>query len=106
MDRLSHTMPLPRTTRGRVAAALFALFLVALNPPVVTAVDSTTLVAGWAPLYLWLVGWGLVAPLVLGWAAYTDAFGLTNRHVPPELTAVPARRAAADEPPDGRDPET
>lgn len=56
-----------------------------LNPPVVTAIDSATPVFGAAPIYLWIVGWGLVPVAVLLLAARTDAIGLSEQQVPPEL---------------------
>jgi hypothetical protein len=74
------------TSRARaVAVALFVVFVLALNPPVMTAVGDDPLVIGFAPLYLWIVGWGTVGALLIVWAAYRDAFGLSAEQVPPEI---------------------
>lgn len=81
-------MILPTSTSGKFAAFLFAIFLVALNPPVVTAVSNSTPFVGFVPLYLWFVSWGVVAFLVLVWAARRDAFGLTEDQVPSDLTST------------------
>jgi hypothetical protein len=78
-------MVLPGTRAGRIAVAFLAVFTVAMNPPVVNWVASETLVLGMAPLYAWTIAWGIVASLVLVWAAWRDAFALTERQVPPEL---------------------
>jgi len=70
---------------GAIAGGLFALFFVALNPPVVTTIDGTDPVFGMAPLYLWYVGWGVFVTVVFVWAASQNAFGLADDQVPPEL---------------------
>lgn len=73
--------PSPRKT----ALGLIGLFVLAMNPPIINVVNRATLVAGMASLYLWFVGWGLLISAVLIWAAATNAFGLTNDQIPPEL---------------------
>lgn len=76
---------LPTTRAGKVTVGVLAVFTVAMNPPVITLVDAPRLVAGMSSLYLWTVGWGVAITLVLVWAAWRDAFALTEDQVPPEL---------------------
>ena len=90
-------MIFPTSMAGKIAAVFFVIFLVALNPPVVTAVSSSTLFMGFAPLYLWFVCWGVFGSLILVWAAQENAFGLTENQVPPELNS--AEKTSLD--PDG-----
>ena len=78
-------MWLPPTRAGKITVGILAVFTVAMNPPVISLVDAPRLVAGMSALYLWTVGWGIAITLVLIWAAWRDAFGLTEDQVPPEL---------------------
>lgn len=78
-------MFVPSSRAGKIAVVLFALFLLAMNPPVLTVVGTRSLVLGYAPLYLWFVFWGVFVTLVLVWAAHVDAFGLTDDQIPPDL---------------------
>ncbi|MDG5776854.1 hypothetical protein VB773_22150 [Haloarculaceae archaeon H-GB2-1] len=75
---------LPSRERA-TAAVLFLLAVLALNLPVVGVANRATPVLGVAPLFLWFVGWGVVVCLALVWAAYHDAFSLTDADVPPEI---------------------
>ena len=76
---------MPTTRAGKVTVGVLAVFTVAMNPPVISLVDAPRLVAGMSALYLWTVGWGITITLVLVWAAWRDAFALTEDQVPPEL---------------------
>ena len=78
-------MVLPITRAGKVTAAVLVVFTVAMNPPVIGLIGSETVVVGMASLYAWTVFWGVVVSLVLIWAAWRDAFSLTEDQVPPEL---------------------
>lgn len=69
----------------KVTLAIFVVFTIAMNPPVILLVDSPTTVLGVNSLYLWTVAWGVFITLVLVWAAWRDAFALTEDQVPPEL---------------------
>lgn len=69
----------------RITLAIFVVFTIAMNPPVILLVDSPTTVLGINSLYLWTVAWGIFITLVLVWAAWRDAFALTEDQVPPEL---------------------
>ncbi|WP_123537252.1 hypothetical protein [Halosimplex salinum] len=96
-------MLVPASASGKVAAALLGLFFVAMNPPVVTAIGSGPAVAGFAPLYVWFVFWGVFVSLVLAWAAHENAFGLGADQVPPELEQTdPTPEGPADAPGDSR----
>ncbi|MFC7157264.1 hypothetical protein ACFQPA_17680 [Halomarina halobia] len=92
---------LPKTTAGKVTVGFLVAFTIAMNPPVITIVDSPTTVFGINLLYLWTVVWGLLVSLVLVWAARRDAFALTEDQVPPELRAAegvdPTRPSAGEE---------
>jgi len=86
----------PPSTDGKIALVGFTIAILALNPPVVTAVGRSAILGGIAPLYFWYITWGVTASLVLVWAAHRDAFGLTVDQVPPELDspeATPQTRA-------------
>jgi len=74
-----------RNREGKIAAALLAVFVVAMNPPVVYVANSATTTFGLGTLWLYAVVWGLFAIGVLVWAAKHDAFSLTEAQVPPEL---------------------
>lgn len=78
-------MVLPTSRAGKITVAFLAVFTVAMNPPVVTSIDEPGLVFGINTLYLWSVVWGILVSLVLIWAAWRDAFALTEEQVPPEL---------------------
>lgn len=78
-------MLLPKSWEGKITVAIFVVFTIAMNPPVILLVENPVLVAGISQLYLWTVVWGLFICGVLIWAAWRDAFALTNEHVPPEL---------------------
>lgn len=69
----------------KVTLAIFVVFTIAMNPPVILLVDAPTTVLGIDSLYLWTVAWGVFITLVLVWAAWRDAFALTEDQVPPEL---------------------
>lgn len=69
----------------KVTLAIFVVFTIAMNPPVILLVDSPTTILGVNSLYLWTVAWGVFITLVLVWAAWRDAFALTEDQVPPEL---------------------
>ena len=81
-------MWLPSSRAGKITVGILAVFTVAMNPPVISLVDAPRLVAGTSALYLWTVGWGIAITLVLVWAAWRDAFALTEEQVPPELREV------------------
>ena len=78
-------MVLPMSHAGKITTIILAIFTIAMNPPVIGIIDIPTLIAGMASLYGWTVGWGIFISLVLIWAAYRDAFALTEEQVPPEL---------------------
>lgn len=78
-------MVLPMSRAGKITTIILVIFTIAMNPPVIGVVDTPTLIAGMASLYGWTVGWGVFISLVLIWAAYRDAFALTEKQVPPEL---------------------
>lgn len=92
---------LPTSRAGKIAAGFFAIFLLAMNPPVVTVVSRNTSVMGIATLYLWFVCWGVIGTLVLGWAAHRNAFGLTEEQVPPEIDGSAATSPGPDGDPSG-----
>jgi hypothetical protein len=71
---------------ARVTTTLvLGLAVLMLNPPAIQRIDDPTPTVGMAPLYLWIVFWGLVVVGAFLWAALKDAFGLSNDQVPPEL---------------------
>ncbi|MFC3959773.1 hypothetical protein [Halovivax cerinus] len=76
---------IPRKWEGKLAVALLVVAHAALAPPLISVADSASLVAGWAPLYLWTLFWGSVMGVVLLWAAKVDAWGISMDQVPPEL---------------------
>jgi len=76
---------LPESRAGKVTIAVFVMFMIAMNPPVIGIVDAPVLIAGIDSLYLWTVVWGIFVSLVFVWAAWRDAFALTEAQVPPEL---------------------
>lgn len=78
-------MVLPTSRAGKITVAILAVFTIAMNPPVIEIVDAPTTVVGINVLYLWTVSWGILITLVLIWAAWHDAFALTEDQVPPEL---------------------
>lgn len=78
---------LPRTRAGRLTVAFLVVFTIAMNPPVITLVDAPATVLGISSLYLWTVAWGIAVSVVFIWAAYENAFALTEDQVPPELRA-------------------
>ncbi|WP_129115940.1 hypothetical protein [Halegenticoccus tardaugens] len=96
---------LPKTTQGKITVGFLVIFTIAMNPPVITMVDSPTTVLGINVLYLWTVAWGLLVSLVLIWAAWQDAFALTEDQVPPELREAEgvetARPETSEEAPTG-----
>lgn len=69
----------------KITLAILVVFMIAMNPPVIQFVDAPTTVLGINLLYLWTVAWGVLITLVLVWAAWRDAFALTEDQVPPEL---------------------
>ena len=78
-------MVLPESRAGKITVTILVVFTIAMNPPVIEIVDEPTLVVGIDLLYLWTVAWGISITLVLIWAAWRDAFALTEDQVPPEL---------------------
>lgn len=76
---------LPKKSEGKVALAILAVFALALHLPFVSFANNPTLTLGVSTLWLYAVAWGVLAIVVLVWAAWTDAFGLTQDQVPPEL---------------------
>ena len=69
----------------KITLVILGIFTIAMNPPVIQLVDAPTIVLGINSLYLWTVAWGIFITLVLVWAAWRDAFALTEDQVPPEL---------------------
>ncbi|WP_458190371.1 hypothetical protein [Haladaptatus sp. NG-WS-4] len=78
-------MVLPESRAGKITVAILGVFTIAMNPPIITIIDTPTMVWGINVLYLWTVVWGILITLVLIWAAWRDAFALTEDQVPPEL---------------------
>lgn len=76
---------LPKTRAGKLTTGFFILFTIVMNPPAILLVNKQTVIAGNALLYLWSVVWGLIVSLVLIWAAWRNAFAITEDQVPPEL---------------------
>lgn len=74
-----------RNRTGWIATSLLAMFVVAMNPPVVYMVNSATTTFGIGTLYLYAIVWALFAISVLVWAAKNDAYVLTEKEIPPEL---------------------
>lgn len=74
-----------KNREGKIATALLAVFVVAMNPPVVYVANSATTTFGIGTLYLYAIAWGLFAIGVLVWAAKNNAYALTEEEVPPEL---------------------
>lgn len=74
-----------KNREGKIATVLLAVFVVAMNPPVVYVANSATTTFGIGTLYLYAIAWGLFAIGVLVWAAKNNAFALTEEEVPPEL---------------------
>ncbi|WP_458210444.1 hypothetical protein [Haladaptatus sp. NG-SE-30] len=70
---------------GKITTAILIAFTIAMNPPVIQIVDVPGTIAGIGALYLWTVIWGIFITAVLIWAAWRDAFALTEDQVPPEL---------------------
>ena len=79
------TRYLPSSRAGKITTVVLIMFAIAMNPPVIGIVDAPALIAGIDLLYLWTVAWGIGISLVLIWAAWRDAFALTEDQVPPEL---------------------
>lgn len=73
------------TSNTKIATVLLLVFFVALMPPAILLANEATLVAGNALLYVWSAVWGLFGIVVLTWAAWTNAFAITEEQVPPEL---------------------
>jgi hypothetical protein len=69
----------------KVTIAILVIFTIAMNPPVIQMVDTPMTVAGIDLLYLWTVMWGIFITSTLIWAAWRNAFALTEDQVPPEL---------------------
>ena len=93
-------MVLPDSRSGKITVAFLVVFTVAMNPPVIGLVDAPTLVFGIASIYIWTVAWGIFISLVLIWAAYNDAFALSEDQVPPDLRdneEVTTRQSEAQE---------
>lgn len=78
-------MLLPRSRAGKITVVVLAVFTIAMNPPVILLVDAPVVVAGTNLLYLWTALWGIFISLVFIWAAWRDAFALTEDQIPPEL---------------------
>lgn len=78
-------MVLPDSRSGKTTVAVLVIFTIAMNPPVIGFVDAPTLVFGMASIYVWTIAWGIFVSLVLIWAAYNDAFALSEDQVPPDL---------------------
>lgn len=76
---------LPEKSEGRIALALLAIYAVALHLPFISVANNPTTTLGVSTLWMYAVAWGVFAIVVLVWAAWTDAFGLTQNQVPPEL---------------------
>lgn len=76
---------LPRRRAGRIAVVLFAVFFIAMNPPVINFVNRAETFGGFAQLYVWYMFWAFYMAAALLWAAKNDAFSLTEDQVPPEL---------------------
>lgn len=74
-----------KSREGWIVTALLAVFVVAMNPPVMYVANSATTTFGIGTLYLYAVAWGLFAIGVLVWAAKNDAYALTEEEIPPEL---------------------
>lgn len=68
-----------------VATTLLAVFFVGMNPPVINIFNRAITVGGFNLLYVWLVVMAVFASGALVWAAYNDAFAITEDQVPPEL---------------------
>ena len=68
-----------------IAIISFALFGVAMLPPVLWVVNEPILIGGYPLLYLWAIGWGIFGTSVLYWSTANDLFGISDEQVPPEL---------------------
>lgn len=96
------------TREGKIATVLLAAFFAALLPPVLLLANRPTLIGGHSLLYAWSAVWGVFGILVLVWAAWADAFAITEDQVPPELrekeevvTTEPEEPKAGEEPTTG-----
>jgi hypothetical protein len=78
-------MVVPQSQAGKIATVLGILFILMVTPPVALLVSTPTLIFGIAAYYLWMTVWGVFISVVLIWAAWRDAYTLTNDQVPPEL---------------------
>lgn len=78
-------MAFPQSKAGKIATVLGILFIFMVTPPVILLVNTPTLIFGIAVYYLWMSVWGVFISAVLIWAAWNDAYALTNDQVPPEL---------------------
>lgn len=94
-------MIFPKSRAGKITTAILVVFTIAMNPPVILLVDTPILVAGINLLYLWTTIWGLFISVIFIWAAWRDAFALTEDQVPPELRdtdEVTMTRSSGEEP--------
>lgn len=87
-----------RSVKQWTAIASFALFGVAMLPPGLWLVNEPTLIGGYPVVYLWAIGWGAFGCAVLLWAAREDLFGISEEHVPPELSEEEPGATASDAP--------
>ncbi|WP_254864679.1 hypothetical protein [Halovivax gelatinilyticus] len=76
---------IPKKREGKIAAVLLVIAHVSLAPPIVSAFNTPELVAGFPPLYIWTLLVGSAMAIILLWAAWIDAWGITMEQVPPEL---------------------
>lgn len=56
-----------------------------LAPPLIWIADTPDLIAGFPTLWLWTTLWGFVMMFILVYAARSNAWGLTEDQVPPEI---------------------